>query len=698
MTLSLFSVTYKDYDSLLDLSSREKLASSLVEFIKNNDACYYPYLTLANICASYGCDSGVLKKLPEESFARKFTYFLIYKLKGDNRKALNQARRIRSIPSNIMFLRELMDYLGREEICRRIESKCSKDDVLKINILSKKDSPSLRSFFEKSIKEGSFDELIASFNLYSMALERQRNLQKLLDACNKIFKFFTTKDVRFPIGDYYYHLGRFYRLSGNLDKAVFMYEKAVREYRRIRDFKKEAVVLTEEAEILEKKGDINRAIFISKKVLQIPIIEANQFVKASLILSTGLLKLRNVNEAEKACRKALSMPTGIIAKVKLLHQMWVIGQKKGSFLRLKYFPYIVRAYRLSSEIEEEKLPSIEKKYEFLKEKASIFRDYSKAQIMFGMDVISAILFLSFIVLAIYFLIVWIRNRRARIVGPYIIKQEIAAGGMGNVYKAIALDSGEEVALKILKKGIFDEESAERFKREMLILKDLKHPNVVRYLGSGQHGEILYYAMELIDGEDLRSIIEKIFPISLKVAIRILEEILDGLLYIHGKGIVHMDIKPSNIMIVGGEKTVRSGNIGKGRVKIMDFGIAKREEVYSLTTSGKVLGTPYFVPPELIEKGDTDHRGDIYSLGVTLYWMFTKENPFYHSELATVLYKILKFQPLPPSEINPEIPRCLDEIIMCAMEKNPENRYQDVKDFLEELYQCEKEMKELQNER
>ncbi|MCD6454011.1 MAG: hypothetical protein J7L62_01760, partial [Candidatus Aminicenantes bacterium] len=78
MTLSLFSVTYKDYDSLLDLSSREKLASSLVEFIKNNDACYYPYLTLANICASYGCDSGVLKKLPEESFARKFAYFLIY--------------------------------------------------------------------------------------------------------------------------------------------------------------------------------------------------------------------------------------------------------------------------------------------------------------------------------------------------------------------------------------------------------------------------------------------------------------------------------------------------------------------------------------------------------------------------------------------------------------------------------------------
>lgn len=231
---------------------------------------------------------------------------------------------------------------------------------------------------------------------------------------------------------------------------------------------------------------------------------------------------------------------------------------------------------------------------------------------------------------------------------------IGTGGMGAVYKARQPGLDRFVALKILPSGTAAGPNfAERFNREARALARLSHPNIVAVHEFGQAGEFHYFVMEYVDGANLRRL-EHASRLSPREALHIIPQICDALQYAHDEGVVHRDIKPENVLIDR-----------KGRVKIADFGLAKilgrDAETMRLTQEGQVMGTPHYMAPEQIERPlAVDHRADIYSLGVVLYEMLTGDLP------------LGKF---PPPSRKVEVDVRFDEVVLRALENDPERRYQ-----------------------
>ena len=233
---------------------------------------------------------------------------------------------------------------------------------------------------------------------------------------------------------------------------------------------------------------------------------------------------------------------------------------------------------------------------------------------------------------------------------YEILDVIGHGGMGVVYKARQPQLDRLVALKILPPDAgADPHFAERFTREARALAKLNHPNIVGVFEFGQAGGLFYFAMEFVDGANLRELIRS-KTMSAAQALAIVPKICEALQFAHDEGVMHRDIKPENILL---DK--------KGRVKIADFGLAKllrREQAdHTLTMSGMTLGTPRYMAPEQMDKPETvDHRADIYSLGVVFYEMLTGELP------------IGRFAP-PSQKVQVDVR--LDEIVLHALERDVE---------------------------
>jgi predicted Ser/Thr protein kinase len=235
---------------------------------------------------------------------------------------------------------------------------------------------------------------------------------------------------------------------------------------------------------------------------------------------------------------------------------------------------------------------------------------------------------------------------------------LGQGGMGAVYKARQTRLDRLVALKVLpSEAGKDPAFVERFTREARALAKLSHPHIVAVHDFGQAGGLYYFLMEFVDGVNLRQLLEA-GPLQPKQALQIIPQICDALHYAHGEGVVHRDIKPENILL---DRT--------GRVKIADFGLAKLlgrgRGDFALTSSRQVMGTLHYMAPEQMERPlEVDHRADIYSLGVVFYEMLTHELP------------LGRFAP--PSEKAPVDAR-LDDVVLRALEKEPEKRYQHASD-------------------
>ncbi len=478
---------------------------------------------------------------------------------------------------------------------------------------------------------------------------------------------------------------------GNLDKAEVLSEKALREAEEA-GYRLGIINATARiGKVYSKKGETDRAITYLERAAK--MAESNGvyilFVDASFSLAHLYLKRGDTKKALSLSDKALKRSSNPVNRMKLLHLIWKIKRGKGIFYIFLSYPFIKRAYHIASEVKGEQFPSIEEKYRFLEEKTEIFENYSKATKEFAGAMVVSVVLVIFMVLMVYSAVTLINEKKKSLIGPYQIKEEIGRGGMGMIYRAKSIETGYDIALKVIRRELSEEDLLKRFKREGEILKKLNHPNIVRLIESGEHGENLYIAMEYMDGESLKDLMKQKFPLPMEVNFEIARQILTGMSYIHSKGVIHRDIKPSNIMIVGGEKNLTKRVNLEGRVKLMDFGVAKSTEVHRLTATGEVFGTPYFMPPEMLKEGETDHRGDIYSFGVTLYWLVAGEIPFYHTDIASVIYKILNLKPAIPSSIYPEIPECLDNLIMKCMEKDMEKRYQNADEILRELELCRK---------
>jgi eukaryotic-like serine/threonine-protein kinase len=270
------------------------------------------------------------------------------------------------------------------------------------------------------------------------------------------------------------------------------------------------------------------------------------------------------------------------------------------------------------------------------------------------------------------------------VGNYIIKKELGSGGMGAVYLCEHALLGRRVALKVLHGEHAAEPSiVERFFNEARAVNAIHHPNIVDITDFGSvrdasgKGKIVYLVMELLEGKSLASAIPSL---SIEQALHVTRQCCRALAASHARGIVHRDLKPENIVLVTrGDDPLF--------VKVVDFGIAKLMDPREgqRTQVGAILGTPLYMSPEQYEAlGRVDHRADIYSLGVLLYEMLTKRPPFRGHNFPELAIKHRTQAPVAPSFVNPAVTPELDAIVLRALEKSPDKRFQDMNELLAAL--------------
>ena len=263
----------------------------------------------------------------------------------------------------------------------------------------------------------------------------------------------------------------------------------------------------------------------------------------------------------------------------------------------------------------------------------------------------------------------------RALGDYRNLRQIARGAMGLIFKAEHKD-GRVVALKVLPRQMVREsQDIERFKREIETITALVHPNIVRVFDHGQDEDFYYYAMEFLDGRSLRELITDRGHLSHFHAAEIVRDAARGLAFAHQHGVIHRDVKPSNVMICK-----------DGAVKLVDFGLAISKQSDILTATGISLGTPAYMSPEQIEGGrkELGERSDIYSLGVTLYESASGKRPFEGDNQYDVMKRVLFDEPKPAHAANPAVPEALSRIISKAMAKAPTDRYAKMAEMIADL--------------
>ena len=259
---------------------------------------------------------------------------------------------------------------------------------------------------------------------------------------------------------------------------------------------------------------------------------------------------------------------------------------------------------------------------------------------------------------------------------YRIVKVIGIGGMAVVFEATDLLMRRNVAVKMLKDEINnDVQSVKRFINESKAVAMLSHPNIVNIYDVSVKDSLKYIVMELVEGITLKNYILKKGILSFNEIMSITEQILRALDHAHQKGVVHRDIKPQNIMM-----------LKNGSIKVADFGIAKLPNAETVTMTDKAIGTVFYISPEQASGKKIDRRSDIYSLGVTMYEMATGKLPFVADSPVTVAIMQVKNRPRPPREINDSLPLGLEQIILGAMEKNPDSRFQSAAQMLRHLAQ------------
>ncbi len=263
-------------------------------------------------------------------------------------------------------------------------------------------------------------------------------------------------------------------------------------------------------------------------------------------------------------------------------------------------------------------------------------------------------------------------------GRYEIVGELGRGAMGVVYKAMDPVIGRTVAVKTIRlseegTGLSRPELLTRFQTEARAAGLLTHPNIVVVFDAGEEDGLYYITMELVEGKSLQALLDDGHGFPLPRTLRIMEQTCSALQFAHERNVIHRDIKPANLMLTADDT-----------VKVTDFGTAKILQFGTVQQTAHVMGTPSYMSPEQVKGRAVDGRSDIFSLGVMLYEMVTGEKPFPGQNITTVIYKIVNEDPVPPRQINPSIHPGISAVVMRALEKEPDQRYQSCREMLEDL--------------
>jgi serine/threonine-protein kinase len=263
-------------------------------------------------------------------------------------------------------------------------------------------------------------------------------------------------------------------------------------------------------------------------------------------------------------------------------------------------------------------------------------------------------------------------------GRYEIIGELGRGAMGVVYRAVDPVIGRNVAVKTIRlseegTGLSRPELLTRFQTEARAAGLLTHPNIVVVYDAGEENGLYYITMELVEGKSVQALLDTGHEFPVPRLLRIMEQTCNALQFAHERNIVHRDIKPANLMLTADDT-----------VKVTDFGTAKILQFGTAQQTTHVMGTPSYMSPEQVKGRPVDGRSDIFSLGVMFYEMLTGEKPFPGQSVTTVIYKIVNEDPIPPRQLNASIHPGLNDIVMRALAKEPEVRYQTCREMQEDL--------------
>jgi eukaryotic-like serine/threonine-protein kinase len=257
---------------------------------------------------------------------------------------------------------------------------------------------------------------------------------------------------------------------------------------------------------------------------------------------------------------------------------------------------------------------------------------------------------------------------------YEVGRLLGAGGMAEVFEGRDRLLARRVAIKVLQAQIARDPSfLIRFKREAQAAASLSHPNIVAVYDTGSEDGTHFIVMEYVDGRTLKEVIRaegRIYP---ERAAEICQDVCSALVAAHARGLIHRDIKPANVMLTP-----------DGKVKVMDFGIARATTSETITQTAAVVGTAQYISPEQAQGQTVDYRSDLYSLGCCLYEMLTGTVPFTGATPVAIAYRHVREDPTPPRQLNPDIPAPLEAICLKAMAKLPDNRYQTAAEFQDDL--------------
>ncbi|HSZ42125.1 MAG TPA: Stk1 family PASTA domain-containing Ser/Thr kinase [Trebonia sp.] len=257
-------------------------------------------------------------------------------------------------------------------------------------------------------------------------------------------------------------------------------------------------------------------------------------------------------------------------------------------------------------------------------------------------------------------------------GRYLVRSRIAHGGMATVYLGTDVRLDRQVALKVMHAELArDADFVNRFIGEAKSVARLSHPNIVAVFDQGADGQFLYLAMEYVPGRTLRDLLRERGWVPYSNALDIMDPILSGLAAAHRAGFVHRDVKPENVLLTG-----------DGRVKVVDFGLARASATSGQTRVGQIIGTVAYIAPEQVTGGTTDFRTDVYAAGIMLFEMLTGRQPHTGESPLAVAYKHVNEEVPPPSVFVPGLPRAVDDLVRAATSRDPGQRPADADSFLQ----------------
>jgi serine/threonine-protein kinase len=273
--------------------------------------------------------------------------------------------------------------------------------------------------------------------------------------------------------------------------------------------------------------------------------------------------------------------------------------------------------------------------------------------------------------------------KKKTIGRYKVLGELGRGAMGIVYRAQDPALDRVVALKTIilaDEAEGREEYQKRFFLEAKAAGKLTHPGIVTTYDFGEQDGVAYLAMELLEGTDLRTRLKE-GALPPAEAVEVARQVAEGLGFAHERGIVHRDVKPGNIML-----------LGRGQAKIMDFGLARMRAADHKTVTGMVLGTPKYMSPEQVAGSPVDQRSDLFSLGIVLYEMLTGGRLFGAEDMTQIMHNVTYQEHEPPTRLKPELPAMLDFVVARALKKDPGSRYQDAAELAADLSTCLAELR------